>query len=91
MKTIGIIGLGVMGASFAARLSQQGISVIGFDDRDIASYFSPRLTTIALPLKEIGQQSVSMLLDLCKDGKAFSNDIRLQCVLVERESVRSIG
>ena len=31
MKTIGIIGLGVMGASFAARLSQQGISVIGFD------------------------------------------------------------
>ena len=67
------------------------ISVIGFDDRDIASYFSPRLTTIALPLKEIGQQSVSMLLDLCKDGKAFSNDIRLQCVLVERESVRSIG
>ena len=31
MKTIGIVGLGVMGASFAARLSQQGISVIGFD------------------------------------------------------------
>ena len=31
MKTIGIVGLGVMGASFAARLSQQGIPVIGFD------------------------------------------------------------
>ena len=35
MKTIGIVGLGVMGASFAARLSQQGIPVIGFDKSDI--------------------------------------------------------
>lgn len=31
MKTIGIIGLGVMGGSFAARLKQLGYEVIGFD------------------------------------------------------------
>ncbi|WP_297237157.1 prephenate dehydrogenase [uncultured Faecalicoccus sp.] len=31
MKTIGIVGLGVMGASFAKRLSQKGYAVYGFE------------------------------------------------------------
>jgi len=32
MKTIGIIGLGVMGASFASRLSHKGYTVYGLND-----------------------------------------------------------
>ena len=31
MKTIGVIGLGVMGASFASRLSHKGYTVYGFE------------------------------------------------------------
>lgn len=31
MKTIGVVGLGVMGGSFAARLKELGFEVIGFD------------------------------------------------------------
>ncbi len=65
------------------------MSVIGFDDRPIASYISPRLTTVALPLKEIGQNAVSMLLDLCK-GKETQESVRLKCTPIERNSVREI-
>ncbi len=68
----------------------EDISVIGFDDRAIASYISPRLTTVALPLKEIGQKSVSMLLDLCQKGDIKEKNIRLSCSPVKRNSVRCL-
>jgi LacI family transcriptional regulator len=35
----------------------EDISVIGFDDIDIADYLHPRLTTIRQPIREIGEQS----------------------------------
>jgi len=39
------------------------VSVVGFDGLDIADYFRPRLTTVEVPLEEIGAQGMRMLLE----------------------------
>ncbi|MFH1415895.1 MAG: LacI family DNA-binding transcriptional regulator [Elusimicrobiota bacterium] len=39
----------------------EDISVTGFDDMDITSYFSPRLTTFSQPLSAMGEDSVRLL------------------------------
>lgn len=38
------------------------IAVAGFDNQDIAEFFVPGLTTMALPLREIGSVSADYLL-----------------------------
>ena len=43
------------------------ISVVGFDDQDIASFFRPPLTTARLPLYAIGTRSAEVLLDMLKE------------------------
>ena len=43
------------------------ISVVGFDDQDIASFFRPPLTTARLPLYTIGTRSAEVLLDMLKE------------------------
>ncbi len=45
------------------------ISVVGFDDQDIASYFRPGLTTARLPLYEIGRLAAELLLEMLKEGE----------------------
>lgn len=39
------------------------ISVIGYDNREISSFFRPALTTLALPLEKIGYRSCVIVLD----------------------------
>jgi LacI family repressor for deo operon, udp, cdd, tsx, nupC, and nupG len=40
------------------------LSVVGFDDIRFASYMSPPLTTIAQPMREIGEGVVRLLLGI---------------------------
>lgn len=66
------------------------ISVVGYDNSDIADYFRPGLTTNEIPLREIGRKSAETLLGFLKKG---GNDaealqvIRIPCKMVERNSV----
>ena len=39
------------------------VSVVGFDGLDIADYYRPRLTTIQVPLEEIGARGARLLLE----------------------------
>lgn len=39
------------------------VSVVGFDGTEIADYFRPRLTTIKVPLREIGERGIKLLLE----------------------------
>lgn len=70
------------------------ISVIGYDNQDISFLLSPQVTTMALPLEELGYYSVSRLIDIC-DGNTDINDndydVRLKSTLIERESVAKIN
>ncbi|WP_055529216.1 LacI family DNA-binding transcriptional regulator [Streptomyces graminilatus] len=57
-----------------------------FDDFAWADLFSPRLTAIAQPGKEIGAQAVRLLLDRLADPGRPTRTVRLPCAFVHRES-----
>jgi DNA-binding LacI/PurR family transcriptional regulator len=60
------------------------LSIIGFDDIDMAAYTLPALTTILQPRFELGQQAMQMVLALL-DGQEPENQI-IPGVLVVRET-----
>jgi DNA-binding LacI/PurR family transcriptional regulator len=66
------------------------LSMIGFDNREISTAYNPALSTIDLPLFEMGWQVTKCLLDRIEKksyATADSNIIRLKCVLLSRASV----
>lgn len=69
----------------------QDVSLIGFDNRECSKYFAPQLTTIGLPLNEIGKKSAEILISRIDNPHAgdFNRNYLLKCNLIERQSVRS--
>ena len=67
------------------------LSIIGFDNREIASYLPVPLTTIQLPTTEIGHQSAQMVLALTENRDITQNRMILPCKLIERDSVSQIN
>lgn len=45
-------------------LPGRDISVVGFDNRDLSNYYRPPLTTIALPLSNIGYTACNVVIDM---------------------------
>lgn len=72
----------------------EDVSVVGFDNQDIAEYFVPGLTTTALPLKEIGTVSARLLVEQIErvgnGEKEQQEEILIPCSFIKRESVRTI-
>jgi LacI family transcriptional regulator len=73
-------------------LRERGLSVPDdlalccFDDFAWADLFSPRLTAISQPSKEIGAQAVRLLLDRLEFPDRPSRTLRLPCAFVHRTS-----
>lgn len=62
------------------------VSVVGFDNRDIAQFTMPPLTTFHLPMFEMGAMAVELIADIA-GGLASSHDqLKVECLLVERQS-----
>ena len=49
------------------------VAVAGYDNREIAGYYKPALTTIELPLSQIGQKACEMVIGMI-DGKKNGNN-----------------
>ncbi len=63
-----VIALGVWDAAVSSGLRiPEDLSVLGFDDIDIASWESISLTTIRQPLKEMARAAAEMLVDRLED------------------------
>ncbi|KUN03978.1 LacI family transcriptional regulator [Streptomyces yokosukanensis] len=73
-------------------LRRQGLSVADdvalccFDDFAWADLFSPRLTAIAQPSRELGAQAVQVLLDRLDEPHRPTRTVRLPCAFVHRTS-----
>lgn len=84
---IGTTDMAAIGAIHAAvgrgLLVPRDLSVIGFDDLPAARYTIPQLTTVAQPIREIGQAAVDRLLALI-EGKAALPPPALPLRLMER-------
>lgn len=65
----------------------QDVSIIGYDDREIAQFLRPGLTTLLLPHHEMGMQAVSALIDGQLRPSGRQPQIKVECPVVERASV----
>lgn len=65
------------------------VSVIGFDDLDIARYVTPALTTVRVPKRRIGEELALLLLDELR-GESFGSSVTLGSEFIARETVRSL-
>ena len=64
----------------------EDLSVIGFDDRSCSAYSYPSITTLHIPLYDIGDLAARSLLRMLS-GEKIDMDQQLPCSLVERNSV----
>jgi LacI family repressor for deo operon, udp, cdd, tsx, nupC, and nupG len=83
------IGATIVAKEMGFRVPED-VSIIGFDDVDIAAYYDPPITTVQLPRAEIGRTGMKELLALL-DGKRKRTGRRIVLPhhLVVRQSTRS--
>lgn len=62
------------------------VSVIGFDDIPLASYFDPPLTTLRQPMVELGEQAARLLITAIREPTALPERLLLPARIVERAS-----
>lgn len=65
----------------------EDVSVIGFDDREIAQFTRPPLTTLLLPHYAMGEIAAELLIDAVGGLNSGPTQIKVECPLVERKSV----
>ncbi|WP_239613618.1 LacI family DNA-binding transcriptional regulator [Cohnella mopanensis] len=82
-----VMAVGVMRAADEMNVQiPRDLSVMGFDNREFSDYLIPRVTTMDLPLHEIGFQAMESLALLIK-GEQVERKPMPVCKLIERESV----
>ncbi len=64
------------------------VSVMGMDDLPQAAFHNPPLTTMHIPMREIGAAALNLLLDDLSDFAMPPRRVELACRLVERKSTQ---
>ncbi|MCL4514289.1 MAG: LacI family transcriptional regulator [Firmicutes bacterium] len=66
------------------------LSLIGYDDSQLAEMTIPPLTTLRQPLCQMGQEGLTMLMAMIEEGKRTIHSKILPYTIVERETVREL-
>jgi LacI family transcriptional regulator len=66
------------------------LSVVGFDNIPESALCAPPLTTVEQPIREMGQRSIELLIQLIRGERAEVTHITLATNLVVRQSTRSL-
>lgn len=81
------MGLGVyMAARKAGLRVPEDISIVGFDDTPVASRMWPPMTTVRLPIREMGQRAARLLLSTGQGGESAAEEITFTPEIIVRES-----
>ncbi len=81
------IACGIMRAAEAQRLwVPDQVRIVGFDDTRLASFMRPTLSSVTLPMEEVGATAVRALLKRIENREAPATCQRLATRLVVRES-----
>lgn len=67
------------------------VSVISIDDIDLIQEFTPLLTTVHIPITELGKMSLRMLLERIEKIRDIPVTIQLPYQLLERQTVKAIN
>jgi DNA-binding LacI/PurR family transcriptional regulator len=63
------------------------VSVMGMDDLPQAAFLNPPLTTMHIPMRELGAVALDLLRETGQASGGIARRIELACHLVERQSV----
>ncbi|KMT66688.1 LacI family DNA-binding transcriptional regulator [Catenovulum maritimum] len=87
----------LMAVGLMNELQDQGIrvpedvSVVGFDNLDIANACRPRLTTMCYPIEEMAAYATELSIELAQENKKLAQKTHLfMPTLIERNSVRDL-
>ncbi len=81
------IGVGVLEAARARGLRiPEDLSVVGFDDTQLARFASPPLTTVRQPLHDMGRVALRTALELAAGEHVASHYVELATRLIVRRS-----
>jgi LacI family transcriptional regulator len=87
-----LIALGCMDAMAEQGLRcPEDISVVGFDDVPFANHFDPPLTTVRVPVYELGTHGARLLLEAIEGAEGPSAVDYLSTELIVRESTRPVS
>jgi DNA-binding LacI/PurR family transcriptional regulator len=64
----------------------EDISIVGFDDINVAAYHTPRLTTIRQPLHDMGETAARILLQRMQGFKDYPEEFAVPPELIIRET-----
>jgi LacI family transcriptional regulator len=67
------------------------ISLFGFDNRDISRGYTHKISTVELPLNEIGRKSAELVLQQVAGNKVKAERLLLPCDILERNSVGPVS
>ncbi len=82
-----IAAIGAMRALRDANLKvPEDVSVVGFDDINVAAYHTPRLTTIRQPLRDMGETAARILLQRIQGFKDYPDVFAVPPELIIRET-----
>ncbi|MGF7011942.1 LacI family transcriptional regulator [Lachnospiraceae bacterium PF1-22] len=82
----------VMAGGVYDRMEERGlrigkdISIVGFDNREVSSFYKPPLTTTTLPLHDIGYKASEIMMNLL-NHQAVKEVYKVPCEFLKRESV----
>jgi DNA-binding LacI/PurR family transcriptional regulator len=86
------MAVGAIRALREARLRvPDDVSIVGFDDIPLASYFDPPLTTLRQPMQESGRQAARLLVETIQNPQRTPEQISIPARLVERASCAPIS
>lgn len=87
-----LVAMGALRALSELGLSVPGdVSVVGYDDIEMAAYLPVPLTTICVPSREMGRRSAELLLRQLADPKAAPERVVLDAELVVRDTTRPLS
>lgn len=82
-----VMAVGALRAAAAAGFAvPQDLSIVGFDNREFSDYLQPRITTMDLPLHDMGYSAMKALVRIIGGEEAVQEEVPL-CRLLTRDSV----
>jgi DNA-binding LacI/PurR family transcriptional regulator len=62
------------------------IAIVGYDNRDFAKIVRPRITTVSMPVYEMGRTAAELLVKQIAEGRRETDEIRVKGKLYIRET-----
>lgn len=66
------------------------VSIVGFNGEEYTRFLTPSITTVKIPLYEIGYKSAEQLVYKIENRENLAQRVVLDCELIERETLRKV-